>query len=75
MVAWMNFSDALEHLKRGGKVSRSGWNGKGMWLAIQRPDAQSKMSLPYIYVSTVKGNLVPWIPGQVDIFADDWEEC
>lgn len=27
------FGDALQALKHGNKVSRSGWNGKGMWLA------------------------------------------
>jgi len=31
-----NFSNALEELKKGNKVSRIGWNGKGMWLAIQK---------------------------------------
>lgn len=30
----MTFGDALEALKRGAKVARSGWNGKGMWLSL-----------------------------------------
>ncbi len=30
-----NFGQAIEALKQGKRVSRSGWNGKGMWLAIQ----------------------------------------
>lgn len=30
----MNFGQALEELKHGNRVSRSGWNGKGMWLAL-----------------------------------------
>lgn len=30
----MDFSRALEHLKEGGRVARSGWNGKGMWLYL-----------------------------------------
>jgi hypothetical protein len=29
----MNFGQALEALKNGQRVSRDGWNGKGMWLA------------------------------------------
>ena len=33
----MNFGEAIEALKRGGQVGREGWNGKGMWLAIQWP--------------------------------------
>src|SRR5579883_2495583 len=29
----MDFGDALLALKEGKRVSRAGWNGKGMWLA------------------------------------------
>ena len=29
----MDFGQAIEALKAGKKVCRSGWNGKGMWLA------------------------------------------
>ena len=49
----MDFGEALEHLRLGGKVARSGWNGKGMWLALQVPTKTSKMTLPYIYMKTV----------------------
>jgi len=28
----MNFSEALERLKHGQRVARSGWNGKGMFI-------------------------------------------
>lgn len=68
----MSFSEALEYLKRGNKVARMGWNGKGMWIAMQRPDENSKMSLPYLYMSTVDGKLVPWLASQTDILSDDW---
>lgn len=30
----MDFGEALGELKAGGRVARSGWNGKGMWLAL-----------------------------------------
>ncbi|EGR2972443.1 DUF2829 domain-containing protein [Vibrio parahaemolyticus] len=30
----MNFGQALEMMKLGKKVARSGWNGKGMWLIL-----------------------------------------
>lgn len=30
----LTFGDALHYLKLGKKVSRSGWNGKGMWLKL-----------------------------------------
>lgn len=32
----LNFGQALEALKRGEKVARVGWNGKGMWLVLQK---------------------------------------
>jgi hypothetical protein len=69
----MTFSDALDELTDGNKITRSGWNGKGMWIEIQNPDEDSKMTLPYIYMSTASGDLVPWIASQSDILADDWE--
>ena len=31
----MNFGKALEELKIGNKVSREGWNGKGMFIFVQ----------------------------------------
>jgi len=34
----LTFGEALEHLKKGARVARSGWNGKGMWLSISRPE-------------------------------------
>ncbi len=30
----MNFGQAIEALKAGKKVARSGWNGRGMWLVL-----------------------------------------
>jgi len=30
----MRFGEAIELLKDGKRVRRSGWNGKGMWLAL-----------------------------------------
>lgn len=70
----MNFSYALNYLKQGKKVRRSGWNGKGMWLGLQKPDLYSKMTLPYIYMYTADQHFVPWLASQTDILSDDWEE-
>jgi hypothetical protein len=33
-LARLTFGDAIEALKAGRKVARSGWNGKGMWLSL-----------------------------------------
>jgi hypothetical protein len=68
----MNFGQAIEALKGGQRVARAGWNGKGMWLALQVPDAHSKMTLPYIYMRTAQGDLVPWLASQTDVLSEDW---
>ena len=72
-MAQFSFSRSLEVLKEGGRVARSGWNGKGMWIELQSPDLFSKMSLPYIYMKTADDKLVPWLASQTDLLADDWE--
>ena len=68
----MTFGGALQALFNGDKVQRAGWNGKNMWLALQVPDLHSKMTLPYIYMSTAQGDLVPWLASQTDMLANDW---
>lgn len=68
-----DFSWALDRLKRGFRVYRAGWNGKGMWIALQDPDAHSKMSLPYIFLHTAQAQRVPWLASQTDMLAEDWE--
>lgn len=67
-----NFGAALASLWAGNQVSRQGWNGKGMYLELQIPDGHSKMTRPYIFMSTVEGDLVPWVASQTDLLADDW---
>ena len=75
----MTFSLALGALKNGCKVARKGWNGKGLWLELQRPDANSKMTLPYIFLSypsgitDTPGDRVPWLASQTDLLSEDWE--
>ena len=68
----MNFGQAIETLKHGKKVARAGWNGKGMHLELQRPDAHSKMTLPYIYMYTAQSDNVPWLASQTDMLSEDW---
>lgn len=34
MINNQNFGQAIEALKAGKRVSREGWNGKGMWLSL-----------------------------------------
>ena len=64
--------EAVKELVHGNAVSREGWNGPGQKLQLQAPDAKSKMTLPYIFITTVQGDLVPWLASQTDILALDW---
>lgn len=68
----LDFGWALNQMKLGLRVRWQNWNGKGMWLALQMPDENSKMNLPYIYMSTVDQKLVPWLASQTDMLAEDW---
>lgn len=77
-----DFGKALTMLKDGFKVRRKGWNGKGIFIELQRPDEYSKMTHPYIFIDTtgLKTNnpdapkdRVPWLASQTDMLAEDWE--
>lgn len=69
----MKFEQALALLKKGSRVTNKKWNGKDMYLEMQIPDTNSKMSSPYIYIKTADNNLVPWLAAQGDLFSEDWE--
>lgn len=79
----MDFGHTIRRLKAGGRMARKGWNGKGIFIELQVPDAHSKMTHPYIYINTTglqtdnpdaPKSLVPWLASQTDMLADDWEE-
>lgn len=84
----MHFGKALEAMKQGYKVRRSGWNGKGMFiflvpgsqitvaegkpLAAAFPAGTEINYLPHIDMKTAQGDVVPWLASQTDILAVDW---
>lgn len=68
----MSFGEALEALHAGQQVTRTGWYGQHR-LGLQRPDAHSKMTEPYIFITTQDGKVVPWLASQADVLAADWE--
>lgn len=75
----MDFSQALIALKKGMKLMREGWNGKGMWIEAQFPDRDSKMSAPYLFIEYPAGHPAypngfrcPWLASQTDIMENDW---
>jgi hypothetical protein len=49
---------------------RAAWP-PAFYIALQKPDANSKMTMAYIYMSDGK-SLCPWIPDMVDLLADDY---
>lgn len=83
----VTFCDALVALKAGGRVCRSGWNGKGMWLKLV-PGGEYELApgvldnkeenpcnprlLPWIGMKTADGGFVPWLCSQTDMLAEDW---
>ena len=78
----LSFGAAIEAMKGGAQVARAGWNGRGIFCSIQRPDVNSKMSSPYIFIDTTglqttnqaaPKSLVPWLASQTDMLADDWQ--
>lgn len=74
----IDFGYALNALREGLKVSRSGWNGKGMWIRIKPALEKHQvmeyptMTVPFIFMKTVDNEFVPWLASQTDILADDW---
>lgn len=83
----LSFGLAVEAMKMGYKVSRQGWNGKGMFVyhvpadyyPVKTEAAKSfygENSLvpyrEYIAMKTVDNNVVPWVASQTDILANDW---
>jgi len=76
----MTFGFALEALKRGEKVARKGWNGKGMWLTyipaggeVSFGTAQPLPILPWVGMKTADDKFVPWLASQTDLLSEDWE--
>lgn len=73
-----NWGDALKHLKLGGVVTNQNWNGSGLTIHLQVPDAYSKMTLPYFYLEypadhrVTPGARVPWIPSVTDNLSESW---
>ena len=64
---------AVKQMQNSNQVTRLGWNGRDMWIAIENPDEESDMDLSYVYMRTVNGNLIPWLCSQSDLLATDWQ--
>lgn len=80
----MNIGQAVEAMKAGRMVRRSGWNGKGMHLYIEehfsavirhpRNAPVERTYEPCIVMFTAQGKHQPgWLASQADLLAEDWQ--
>lgn len=75
-----SFGEAIKYLKRGLKVARKGWNGKGMYLFLaDGEDLTSCISsgdfkcTSSVCMKTAQNNIcVGWLASQADMLAEDW---
>lgn len=76
-----DFGEALRRLKAGQKVTRAGWNGRGMFLFLTEPAELSNRDeetlglrvAPSICMRTAQGDIaVGWLASQADMLAEDW---
>ena len=69
-----NFGSVLQLIRDGSRWTRKGWIGPGQFIELQVPDEHSKMTKPYIFITTVQGDRIPWLASQTDLLANDWVE-
>jgi hypothetical protein len=83
----MNFSDALIEIKNGKLLSRSGWNGKDMFVflvhgsefKVNRAPLDTIFEMgtdiiyrPYIDMRYADGTIGVWLSSMGDLMAEDW---
>lgn len=83
----MTFGLAIEAAKKGCKIARAGWNGKGMYVFLAddvefhteadisefEGAADGVMVLPMLVMRTAQGDMCPgWLASQTDVLAEDW---
>ena len=83
----MNFSQALDAIKEGKKVSRSGWNGKNMFIFLVQgstfkvnrpplmgiyPEGTEVNYHAHVDMKTANNMIVPWLVSQTDLLSEDW---
>lgn len=82
----VTFEYALAVLKNGGKITRAGWNGKGMFLyqvpaneypavteIAKKEFGEMVPYRAYIAMKTVDGTVAPWSASGSDLLAVDWQ--
>ena len=84
----LSFGQAIDAIRNGELVTRSGWNGKGMFIFLVQGSTfnvnRSPLNaiftegteinyLPRIDMRTADGSIVPWLASQADLLSSDWE--
>ena len=87
MKKLFNFSVTLDRLNQGMKLTRSGWNGKGMFIFLVQsstflvnrpplieifPEGTVMNYNAHIDMKMVNGDIMVWTPSQDDLLANDW---
>jgi hypothetical protein len=67
----MEFGKAFEHARSGGGMRLPHW-GSDVVIRAQFPDKNSKMTAPYLYVTSRFGK-VPWKETMIELFSCNWE--
>ena len=70
-IQMYDFGTAIDFLREGIAMRRLYWNWDHK-IELQNPDKNSKMTEPYIYITTEDGNILPWIASHSDILKIDW---
>jgi len=68
-----DFGVALEYIKQGINVCRKGWNGKGLYVKLEKGgDYEFSEILPYFVIKNTSNSFNTWVPSVSDLMADDW---
>lgn len=87
-ITGLNFSQALNYIESGYKLTRTGWNGKGMFVfkvdgskfKVSRPpllgifpEGTEVTYRPHVDMKYADGTVGVWLASHGDMFATDWE--
>ncbi len=81
----LDFGDAIRFMKDGKRVSRAGWNGKGMFVYLVPPASypvqtgaakeffgEGSLVPAYMAIKNVDDTVSTWTPSINDCHAEDW---
>lgn len=87
-IQQFSFGHAIESLKAGKRVARSGWSGKGMFVYLVPAGAYPARTEaakeyfgesalvpynPYMAIKNVDESVSTWVSSVNDVLAEDWQ--